>query len=339
MALDIADAITNKEHLVIEAEVGIGKSFAYLVPLIYYYKYFRSPVIIATSTIALQEQLEEDIQKLTKTLKVGNLETIIAKGQTHFICTKRFSHELGKAKKAKEIDAKKILDQIGEVARKGVADRRYFKIPITNEIWNKINIDGYGYHKCGNCPWKERCYYDELRKSLPTFIGIIICNQDLLTIDLLNQESGRRPIINEKAALIVIDEAHNLEGKVRNIRTENYTKSKATNVLHSSTKIMSMLSIDYSKELEIAFESIDLMFEEIGQQIFEQEKHAEEAGDIERFFLKHTLKMDTPMESLFNSLSTINDRIQINMDYNRVSESMKDIAEEIEKLYSPKLQH
>ncbi len=36
MACEIVDAISQKKNLVVEAGVGIGKSFAYLVPLIYY---------------------------------------------------------------------------------------------------------------------------------------------------------------------------------------------------------------------------------------------------------------------------------------------------------------
>ena len=51
MACEIVDAISQKKNLVVEAGVGIGKSFAYLVPLIYYNYYLQKPVVIATSTI------------------------------------------------------------------------------------------------------------------------------------------------------------------------------------------------------------------------------------------------------------------------------------------------
>ena len=49
MALDIAEAMRDKQHIVVGAGVGIGKSFAYLVPLILYNKCFKKPVIISTS--------------------------------------------------------------------------------------------------------------------------------------------------------------------------------------------------------------------------------------------------------------------------------------------------
>lgn len=68
MALDICSSIVNKTHTVVEAGVGIGKSYAYIVPLLYYNKLFNKPVIIATSTIALQEQLIEDIKRDRKSV-------------------------------------------------------------------------------------------------------------------------------------------------------------------------------------------------------------------------------------------------------------------------------
>ena len=331
MSLDIADAIINNEHIVIEAEVGIGKSFAYLVPLFYYHAYFRSPVIIATSTIALQEQLEEDIKALSEILKIRSVKAVIAKGQRHFICKKRFNDKI---EKATESNSKEILNKIKKDMENNVSDRRHFNTPISDEIWNQINIKDYGYQKCDKCLWKDSCYYYDLRKELPQFNGIIICNQDLLTIDLLNQYNGRRAIINEKVAIIVIDEAHNLEEKVRNLRTESYDKSKISSILNKSTQIMSRFNIDYSKELEITIDNLDPIFQEISHQIDEQEKSKEEnKNDIERFFLENTEVLNHSMNNLLDNLSVINDRVQINMDYDRVSENIKNIAEEIEELY------
>ena len=40
MALSVFDAIESGDNLVIEAGVGIGKSYAYLIPLLYYFSLF-----------------------------------------------------------------------------------------------------------------------------------------------------------------------------------------------------------------------------------------------------------------------------------------------------------
>ena len=85
MALSIFDSIESMNHLIIEAGVGIGKSYAYLIPLLYYYSITGKTFIISTSTIALQEQLERDIRKLSEQLNIS-LNITVAKGMTNFVC-------------------------------------------------------------------------------------------------------------------------------------------------------------------------------------------------------------------------------------------------------------
>lgn len=47
MSFEIVDALINDQHFAIEAGVGIGKSFGYLVPVLLYSKRMNKPVIIA----------------------------------------------------------------------------------------------------------------------------------------------------------------------------------------------------------------------------------------------------------------------------------------------------
>ena len=87
MAFDVLDAIKSGSHVVIEAGVGIGKSFAYLVPILLYNAKTFSPVVIATSTIALQEQLLSDVERLKKWLR-SEPDLILAKGKNHIFVSK-----------------------------------------------------------------------------------------------------------------------------------------------------------------------------------------------------------------------------------------------------------
>lgn len=57
MSYEVTQAIMYNKSLAVEAEVGIGKSIAYLVPLVLQFFRERRQMIIATSTITLQEQL------------------------------------------------------------------------------------------------------------------------------------------------------------------------------------------------------------------------------------------------------------------------------------------
>lgn len=78
MSFEIVDALINDQHFAIEAGVGIGKSFGYLVPVLLYSKRMNKPVIIATSTIALQEQLWRDVHAVMPLLGL-NRDVILAK--------------------------------------------------------------------------------------------------------------------------------------------------------------------------------------------------------------------------------------------------------------------
>lgn len=87
MSFEIVDALIHDQHFAVEAGVGIGKSFGYLVPVLLYNKKMKKPVIVATSTIALQEQLWDDVHDVMPLLNTDP-EVILAKGQTHYLCHK-----------------------------------------------------------------------------------------------------------------------------------------------------------------------------------------------------------------------------------------------------------
>lgn len=88
MSCEITDAMKRKQHILVEAGVGIGKTFAYIVPLLFYHKKYGRPIVIATSTIALQEQLESDINVVENIIGY-HPEIILVKGQNHFLCRNR----------------------------------------------------------------------------------------------------------------------------------------------------------------------------------------------------------------------------------------------------------
>src|SRR5437588_4078246 len=69
MAVAVAKALETKEHLVVEAGTGVGKSLAYLVPAIFYAVANSKKAVISTHTINLQEQLvEKDLPMLENVL-------------------------------------------------------------------------------------------------------------------------------------------------------------------------------------------------------------------------------------------------------------------------------
>ncbi len=71
MAVAVARALEGREHLVVEAGTGVGKSLAYLVPASLYAVANTKKAVISTPTINLQEQLtQKDLPRLEKILPV-----------------------------------------------------------------------------------------------------------------------------------------------------------------------------------------------------------------------------------------------------------------------------
>src|SRR3954465_7453932 len=69
MAVAVARALETKEHLVVEAGTGVGKSLAYLIPAILFAVANSKKAVVSTHTINLQEQLvEKDLPMLEAVL-------------------------------------------------------------------------------------------------------------------------------------------------------------------------------------------------------------------------------------------------------------------------------
>src|SRR5207245_8754085 len=89
MAVAVARALETKEHLVVEAGTGVGKSLAYLVPAILFAVANNKKAVVSTHTINLEEQLvEKDLPILAKILPVKFSFTLL-KGRKNYLCTRR----------------------------------------------------------------------------------------------------------------------------------------------------------------------------------------------------------------------------------------------------------
>lgn len=232
MALDVIDAIKNKEILLIEAGVGIGKSYAYIIPILYAAtknKNFNG-FIISTSTIALQEQIKKDIKTAAKMLNI-NIDVKIAKGKNNYICRKRLEFFLSTSVKTNQ-KYKYILEQLQD---DNIEDRNNID-EIPKEIWEQIKITSCDEE---SCIMYFKCQYILNKKSWVNERHII-CNHDLL-IDSLRKVDNER-IISDPSVL-VIDEAHTLEQKIQNAYQESLNIRKILSLVY---KIYEQLTNDQS---------------------------------------------------------------------------------------------
>src|SRR3974390_856336 len=88
MAVAVARALEEGEHLMVEAGTGVGKSLAYLVPAILFAVAKKKKAIVCTHTINLQEQLTgKDLPMLENVLPVKFSFTML-KGRQNYLCTR-----------------------------------------------------------------------------------------------------------------------------------------------------------------------------------------------------------------------------------------------------------
>src|SRR5580658_6120811 len=99
MAVAVARALEDREHLVVEAGTGVGKSLAYLVPAILHAVAKSRKAIVSTHTINLQEQLTQKDLPMLEQILPRKFSYSMLKGRGNYLCTLRLEKAIQHAKK------------------------------------------------------------------------------------------------------------------------------------------------------------------------------------------------------------------------------------------------
>jgi len=208
MARAVAEACANSCHLAVEAGTGVGKSFAYLVPLILSALSRGERAVVATYTITLQEQLmEKDVPLLQKALGV-DFKARLVKGRSNYLCLRRLS----RAKKmsgdlfdpSKEFE----VDRIRAWADTAVEGSRQEIDPqVSADVWSAVCAEN---GNCLNkrCPDFDRCFFMKARMGLHA-ANLLIVNHHLFFSDMAVRADGGALLPDY--GMVVFDEAHQME--------------------------------------------------------------------------------------------------------------------------------
>jgi ATP-dependent DNA helicase DinG len=139
MAVAVARALQNREHLAVEAGTGVGKSLAYLVPAILFAVAEKKKAIVSTHTINLQEQLtEKDLPMLAQILPVKFTFSML-KGRANYLCTRRLqkamqqSGNLFTSSEAEEL--RRIYEWSKETRDGSLSD---FEVEPDPKVWAQV---------------------------------------------------------------------------------------------------------------------------------------------------------------------------------------------------------
>jgi ATP-dependent DNA helicase DinG len=210
MAAAVEEAVAEGRHLVVEAGTGVGKSFAYLVPILLHIQRGGGPIVVATRTIALQEQLvEKDIPFLKKTLGLKGLQVALAKGRGNYVCRRRLEMALAEGPGLFDDPAERTqlerLEAWAEKSRDGSrADLPFRPLP---RVWEVAQAEA-GNCLQQRCPFFESCAYQRSKRKLYT-ASLVVANHALIFADLALREAGVNVLPDYEC--LVLDEAHEVE--------------------------------------------------------------------------------------------------------------------------------
>jgi ATP-dependent DNA helicase DinG len=204
MVAAIAGAFGRREHAIIEAGTGVGKSLAYLVPS----ALTGERVIIATATKNLQDQLA---QKDAPTVAKATSRTRVAvlKGKNSYLCRNRVEATRGDAQLSFEDGAevpKGVADQMrrilswAESTRTGDRDELTFE--VDERAWRQLSVTPQECLHRQHCPQGDTCFH-EVAKDVAAESNIVIVNAHLYASHLASGK-GLLPAHD----FVVFDEAH-----------------------------------------------------------------------------------------------------------------------------------
>jgi ATP-dependent DNA helicase DinG len=212
MALEILGAYLEEKAIVIEAGTGIGKSLAYLVPAIVWAVKHKEKTVVATHTIALQEQLLTKEIPFIKKMLDAELKVVLVKGMSNYLCLRKLQNAEEQLSAFSPEECKELtkLSHWGESTRKGSSAELPFT--VSPQIWDSVKAESASCTHV-KCPHYKKCFFFKARREAND-ADLLIVNHHLLLADLAakvrNPDKAERSIL-PPFKRVVIDEAHHFE--------------------------------------------------------------------------------------------------------------------------------
>ena len=236
MAEAVANALSDRHHLLVQAGTGTGKSLAYLVPALVHGK----KVLVATATLALQRQLvERDLPKIKPALEkeLGReLTFAVYKGVGNYLCLQKMNGtaddpeqeallEIGSLEK----EAKRLRDWAEKPGSSGDKDDAP---EVDRRVWFANSVSGRECIGKDDCAFGSRCFSANAKAKAQT-ADVVVTNHSLLAIEIVDSH----PILPERDA-IILDEAHEFMDRTTQAVTEELTAGRVERAAAMAKKHM-----------------------------------------------------------------------------------------------------
>ncbi len=202
MGHDVAAALENGDALMIEAGTGVGKTLAYLVPLISTIRRLGTRAVISTYTKALQSQiLQQDLPRLEPLLQDHRFNLLM--GRNNYLCLRQrlafFYRPVENLHQALKAASFRLWLQVTSEGMRAELDNH----PLLGDDLDRIFFRS---DMClpGQCYEGKKCFVQRARRRARGS-DLLVVNHSLLMQDL----RAGHTLLGEIDHLVV-DEAHRL---------------------------------------------------------------------------------------------------------------------------------
>jgi len=224
MAEAVANALSDRHHLLVQAGTGTGKSLAYLVPALVHGK----KVLVATATLALQRQLvERDLPRVKDALEKELKRTIsfaVYKGVGNYLCLQKMNADDGTADSEVLVDISSLEKDARRLrewaAKPGISGDRDDAPEVDRRVWLANSTSGRECVGADECRFGRECFAVNAKARAQT-ADIVVTNHTLLAIEIVDSH----PILPERDA-VILDEAHEFMDRTTQAVTEELTSGR-----------------------------------------------------------------------------------------------------------------
>jgi ATP-dependent DNA helicase DinG len=344
MIAEVANTLSGSypQHILcVEAPTGTGKTFAYLSSAITIAQELGVKLIVSSSNVALQEQLElKDIPDLQNITSLDFSATLV-KGRSRYLCLRNlvqisedsagnnplFSGGLSFDKPPADGEIEKLQNLLEAFETKrwnGEMDSLDEKVPF--DTWNKINCNRYTCSS-SRCDFYDDCVFFKARKKIHSS-DVIIANHDLVLADIA---SGNTVLPDLNDSFIVFDEAHHLPQKALShfaysCTTDNI-KNTGKNAMAIIKKIIDITKhgdITNFKDIDANVKSVEIFLESLD---FDEETFIFQGGIVDENLLILTGNIAGSWSKLAGIFDDFKERFT---DFIKISTVEKTIQEQLE---------